>query len=260
MSLQRATTVLRMIHSFGAISALETSATIATAKLRRGDRIIDVNLPGYRSPITLRVNTSDIKVFDQVFVSQQYSEDRGITPTFILDCGAHIGLATVYFATKYPEATICAVEADASNYALLRRNTSPYANVRAVHGALWGENEQLIVHNADGDTWTPTVARTTADSRENLVEGYTIERLLAESGVQHIDLLKMDIEGAEFEVFTSPHAADWIRRTSLIMVELHDRITPGASRSFYELLRPFDWLQTINGDVIVVDKRRVKTS
>lgn len=260
MSLQRATTVLRMIHRFGAISALETTATLATAALRRGGRIADVSLPGYRAPVALRVNTSDIKVFDQVFVSQQYSEDCGIKPTFILDCGAHIGLTAVYFAAKYPDATICAVEADAVNYELLRRNTAPYENVRPVHGALWGENELLRVSNADGDTWTPTVGRTTADSRENRVEGYTIERLMAEHGARHIDVLKMDIEGAEFEVFTSPHAADWMRRTSLIMVELHDRITPGASRAFYDLLLPFDWSQTINGDVVVVDKRRAKAS
>ena len=58
-------------------------------------------------------------------------------PTEIVDAGANIGLAAVWFAANYPEARVTAIEPDKANFDLLVEDTSGYKNVVPIRGALW---------------------------------------------------------------------------------------------------------------------------
>ena len=206
--------------------------------------------PGARYPLFLRVPSSDVPTFEQVFINGEYDFDVTSSPRAIVDAGANIGLASVYFASKFPDARIVAVEPEESNLEILRRNIAPYPNITLVCGALWHENATIdlvdpglgnwgfMVQAGDGaETYGPAV---------HAVRGMTVDALMNEQGIDHIDILKIDIEGSEREVFRDPSA--WIGAVDALIVELHDRMKPGCSRSFYLGSGGFEneWLQGEN--------------
>ena len=75
------------------------------------------------------------------------------------------------------------------------------------------------------------------------VQGVTIDMILQRYGIDRISLLKLDIEGAEREVFRN--CSSWIDKVDSLMIELHERMKPGCNRSFYTATGGFDaeWSQ-----------------
>jgi Methyltransferase FkbM domain len=65
----------------------------------------------------------------------------------------------------------------------------------------------------------------------------TVPEIMREHGLDRIDLLKVDIEGSEMEVFS--HADAWIGSVDAISVELHDRFKPGCSSAFFKAVEDF---------------------
>src|SRR5258706_3177797 len=87
-----------------------------------------LNLKVLPTPLTLRRTNSDIFVVRDVFESEDYGFVRKMnlpTDANILDLGANIGLASLYFASLFPASKILAVEPDAANCNLLERNCAP---------------------------------------------------------------------------------------------------------------------------------------
>jgi FkbM family methyltransferase len=64
-------------------------------------------------------------------------------PPVIIDAGANVGLCAVFYANRFPDARIIAIEPEPSNYEMLKKNTAPYPNITTVHAALWKENGPL---------------------------------------------------------------------------------------------------------------------
>jgi len=60
----------------------------------------------------------------------------------------------------------------------------------------------------------------------------TVDDLLAEFSLPHIDILKLDIESAEKQLFSENYMS-WLSKTRIILIELHDWMEPGCSRSFF---------------------------
>ena len=72
-----------------------------------GDTRVPLRLPLIREPFEVRAQTSDLEVLQQVFIERQYRRKYEVKPpSLIIDCGANIGLSTIYFANEYPEARI----------------------------------------------------------------------------------------------------------------------------------------------------------
>src|SRR5258708_5068257 len=80
-------------------------------------------------PIYLRLKTSDLNAYDKVFLKHDYQFPVSGTPEVIVDAGANIGFASIYFARQYPNAKIIAIEAERSNFELLERNVRPFKNI-----------------------------------------------------------------------------------------------------------------------------------
>ena len=95
-----------------------------------------VQIPGLRNPVALRTKTSDVEVFHQIFVDGELEFDLHMSPSRIIDAGANVGLAAVYFSSRFPEAKILALEIESANFELLRRNTAFYANITWLKKAL----------------------------------------------------------------------------------------------------------------------------
>lgn len=213
--------------------------------------LIKVKSPHIRYPFYLRHQTSDIPTFIQVFIKKDYDFLVEKCLQTIVDAGANIGLAAIYFANKYSEAQIFAVEPEASNYAMLQMNAAPYDNIIPLNAALWDENEEIIVVDPGHGKWGFMTEGKSGQEGHlgnicHTVKGMTVDRIMDDNGLEGIDILKIDIEGAEREVFRDPSA--WLGKVDALIIELHERLKPGCSQSFYNELKGFAeyWTQGEN--------------
>jgi FkbM family methyltransferase len=194
-------------------------------------------------PLFLRVPTSDVRTYKQVFLDQEYSFKVKRQPKIIIDAGANIGLASIYFSSRFPDAKIFAIEPELSNFELLSKNVSSYKNITAIHAALWNENNDINLIDPGLGKWgfMTQEDNNINDSLGKLchsVKGMRLETIMESWGINHIDILKVDIEGAEKEVFYD--TSQWIHQVDCLIVELHERMKPGCNSSFYNGAKGFD--------------------
>jgi FkbM family methyltransferase len=191
---------------------------------------------GMKHPVRLRLGTSDFCAYKDVLVSAEKQYDPGIpgfSPRVIVDGGAHIGMASIRFACRYPGATIIAVEPEPTNFAALLRNVAPYKNVVPVRAALWKKDGEVCLGASDVH---PKGAFRIGEHGPIQARGMTVRTLMRELRIPSIDLLKLDIEGAEKEVFET---CDWIESVGTIAMELHDRVKPGCRAAVQAATRSF---------------------
>ena len=190
-------------------------------------------------PIFLRNGTSDVAVFNQIFLYEGYKIDFGFEPEVIVDLGANIGLSAVYFKNKYPNSRIVCIEPELSNFNLLQKNVELYENITCLNAAIWCENKNLAVNDQGLGHWGYMVQETTSKSNE-LIKAYSIDQLMHEMGLSRIDVLKIDIEGSEKELFEKNYR-NWLCKVRAIIIELHDHLRKGASMSFFKALTEHDF-------------------
>ena len=243
---------LAYMQSFGVARGLDLFL-----KTLSGPRIVSLRLPGYPAPVLLRTRTSDIQTFGQVFVSEEYDFPLpDPEPRLIIDGGAYVGYTTLYFANRFPEARVLAIEPAEENFLILGKNTAACPNVRLVRGGLWNRKCLLKLGNPDGLHWSFQVdeaaAGEGADPRgDDAIEAFTIPELIRMAGGGRIDILKLDIEGAE-KVLFGPGCEDWLDSVRVIMIEMHDRFEPGCSSAFYRAIAGRDFNQLIKGENVAV--------
>ena len=242
---------LRTLRRYGRVAGVRGLVSAAKGKIARRPTLLKMERPGIRFPFFLRLPSTDVPAFEQIFIKQEYDFAVSRAPRIIVDAGANIGLASIYFSNKFPDTKIIAIEPEQSNFELLERNAAPYDNITPVRGALWHENTSVnLVDPALGKWAFRTQAR---DSDEESfgeivheVQGMTVDTVMREHDIDHIDVLKIDIEGAEREVFRDP--SSWIEKVDALIVELHERLKLGCNRSFYNGTNGFDdeWVQGEN--------------
>ena len=194
-----------------------------------------LTVPGLRRSIGLRGKTSDHQAFRKIFIEEEYAFNLGFTPRIILDGGANVGYSSLFFAHQFPEALIIAIEPEAENFRLLVQNTMGYKNIRPVQKALWPRVTHLAIENTSGqpDAWR---VRESPSADDSTIPTTTINDLLEETRIGQLDLLKLDIEGSEKELFEDPARNRWLSRTRALIVELHDRFKPGCTTAVEQSL------------------------
>jgi len=206
-----------------------------TLSLMLRQRQMQVQIKRILHPITLRPGTSDVPLLYHIFVEEEYNIRPKDEPSFIIDAGANIGFTAVYFANKFPTARIIAIEPEESNFTLLQKNTEAYSNIKCIKAGLWNSKTTLRITNLKKDSkWGFQVEETTENGPDTC-QAISLNDLLEEEGRDEIDIAKIDIEGAEKEVFEKNH--QWLSRTNLIVIEFHDRMKPGSSKPFWEAVK-----------------------
>ena len=239
---------LRILQWQRALGWRATLRNLLAIALRRRDHLLKV--PALAEKIRVRANDSDLVMFEQVFVGRDYEFDLGFQPATIIDAGANAGYATLYFHQRYPGARIIPVEPDPSNFETLVQNTRGISGVRAVRGGLWSGRQPLSI--ADPSAPKCMISLKPAETPgAGDIEGYGVPDLMAMAGTERIDILKIDIEGGELEVFTE-NAAVWIGKVRVFMIELHDRMRPGCAAAFYSALRGIRFTQLQKGDIVTI--------
>lgn len=189
---------------------------------------------GRKTSIKLRSHTTDEAIFWQLFVMDDVPLPKLERSTVIVDCGAHIGCSVIRFALRYPEARIIAIEASLENYGILVENTKAFPNVTCVNGAIWGEKSRVWISGIGDGEWSFRVA---PEGTGESIPAFTLDDVMADYRLDHIDILKMDIEGSELNVLQGKSLA-WLEKTHIFIIELHDVIMPGCSEQFRKTLGP----------------------
>ena len=200
-----------------------------------------------------RGSPADLGVFEQIFVTQDYSLGRlrrgrelvlryeamlasGKTP-IIVDAGANIGASVVYWGIHFPKAQILAIEPDKANFALLRKNTQGLNVI--LHEAAIGSIEGSASLSDPGEgEWGYRTARDDAGGLPIISMDGLLESGVARNGAPFI--AKIDIEGAEADLFAAN--TGWVQSFDLVIIELHDWMLPGqgTSRNFLKCIANLD--------------------
>lgn len=199
----------------------------------------------FAQPVYLRTCTSDFPAFMDVIVGKPYGFSFSFTPAVIIDCGANIGLTSIFFKNKYPAAKIIAVEPEKNNFEILSKNLCGYTDTVLYNNGIWNKSARLKIEDTGQGNWGFTVHET-EENGENTIAAVSIRDIMLANNIDSIDILKIDIEGSEKELFESGYEF-WMQRTKVIIIELHDRMRKGASQSFFRALAKYNFETVVKG-------------
>jgi FkbM family methyltransferase len=248
---------LRWLHAFGVKRVFRMMWEETIVRAGSGRRIF--YLPGWDRPVIARKNDSDTVIFEQVFVAREYQFEVPFTPNVIVDVGANAGYTTLYLALQFPRARVLAVEPDRENFALLRENVCAIPRVTFLNAGLWWRNGSLRVQNPDALKCILSLEELGPGCIDDAaVPAVTMPSIFDVLKAETIDILKIDIEGGELELF-SRGANAWLSRVRSIMIELHDARRPGCAKAFYHALEALDFEQFQRGDVLFIINKNFRS-
>ena len=214
--------------------------------------IDDQDLGEYK--ISLRRRTSDISIFKYILLNREY--ETFVTQTkdvrYIIDAGANIGCSTLYFKKKFPFSTIVSIEPEAENFRCLAKNIqlNKFTAIHPLNKGLWVDDSPLKIGRNFGDKreWSFTVEPV----RESPIYGITIPAIMQEYSMPRIDILKIDIEGAERFIFETNILKSFLHKVRYIVMEIHKNQFSGLDQKIYKLLTDFGFDYTPCGPELTI--------
>jgi len=223
----------------------------------RADRkkeCMSVNVKDIPFEIFIRDNSTDIKILLQIFFERQYDfkcwtpykdyieetckriVQDGYKP-LIIDAGANIGASSIWFALNFPSCQVFAIEPDADNFSMLKRNVEHYSNVTAFNAGLWDTRTNLSILNPTQGAWARRVEEKTSGAT---VPSVTVPDLFDQSEKLRPLIVKIDIEGGETHLLRSH--TEWMDDIPLVVFEAHDVLWhwlgpwQGSGHAFFSVL------------------------
>lgn len=185
--------------------------------LPRRRRRVPVRLPDGRTTRFVVAHETDLLVLADVFGDGQYAEPVLRDPKLIIDAGSHIGASVAYFAARYPGCRVVGLEASPSTFARLRANTAVFPNVEVHNVALAPEDGTATFYERAAGWESSLLPR--GGGRRVDVPAMSLMSVLAMLGADHVDLLKIDIEGAEYGVLEAFRPAPGV--IDVVVGEIH---------------------------------------
>jgi FkbM family methyltransferase len=167
-----------------------------------------------------------------IFTNRIYHFQARRADPRILDCGSNIGMSVLYFKHTYPQARVVAFEPDPEIFPYLQENieSNRLANVQLTQAAVAGHQGTTTLCS-DG-RYGSYLAECVADTRRGWVKYEVPCVRLRDYLTEPVDFLKMNIEGAEWEVLTD--SEDCLRKVQEIVIEYHHM--PGLPRTLHKIL------------------------
>jgi FkbM family methyltransferase len=208
---------------FRRIPGLRVEIESEEYKLKLTNKTPSINVYARKYP------SSDLITLLEVWGKQEYHEAiemlsaKGIQNPHILDVGGNVGYSAIYFKYYFPSSRIICVEPDRLNQNQIFKNieVNGFKDITLVAGALWRKRTKMEIKNDYREGTSASFYVIESDKGD--IEGYGIKDILSIQNWDHIDLLKMDIEGAEKYLFEDEHiAAAILSITRVIAIEIHD--------------------------------------
>ncbi|MBC7523083.1 MAG: FkbM family methyltransferase [Flavobacterium sp.] len=202
---------------------------------------------------------SDLEVFEQIFNQEEYalilkmfltnnffSEDK-----IIIDAGANVGFTSVYFSHFLTNEKIFCVEPSPENIEMCSKNIQylkNFKNIILYPNALSEKpdmNYEIDRNFRDKKDWSITTSYAT----EGSIKGISIGEIISQNSLNHISLLKIDIEGAERFIFKAENDLSFLKITEIIALEIHDEFD--IRTSITNLLVEHDFLVIESGELTI---------
>ncbi len=242
--------LVQTTHYLRALGFVEGVA-FSCADVRRHRELRRVRMGDFE--LGLRTASSDFRVAEGILLRDEYDAVRAEDPRVILDVGANIGAAAIWFASRYPGATVYAFEPELDNFRVMERNCSLWKNIIPLRQAVWSRSMVREIQNRKTGAWGYTLADlgSAACAMGQTVDCISLPDFMRQRGLERIDILKIDIEGGEKDLFE--HADGWIGRVDVLAVEMHDRICPGCTEAFERAAGGFD-MRRMGGEKVIASR------
>lgn len=178
----------------------------------------------------LKIHFTDPQAFlhsvEELFIEEIYRFNPDNDSPRILDCGAHIGMSALFFKKNYPGARITAFEPDTENFKIASQNINSwqFKDLEILPKAIWIHNDQISFQQSHNMSSAIQAQNTHPGESGNppsndiiTVPCVRLRDLLNEP----IDFLKLDIEGAEYEVLID--CDESIRNVKNFFIEYHGK-------------------------------------
>lgn len=155
--------------------------------------------------------------FLEIFEEQHYEKGRIKKDMTVIDLGANMGLASLYF--KDYAKKIYAIEPSPPHFKALEKNTSAYSQIERFNFALsCAPGKRLLLLNDEGNI----PESFDGNSQEGVpVDCVTIDKFFDDNKIEHVDLLKIDIEGEEYPIFQDSSFGRIASKIDYIIGESH---------------------------------------
>jgi FkbM family methyltransferase len=188
----------------------------------------EVRLSG-GSTLRYRFNRGDLQSIREVWLDECYALPFSLHPKTILDLGANIGMASLWFQQRYQPTQLLAVECDPDNAGITRLNFSSNGLPGDVLEAAVGASSGTAVFSRSTASNLGSLAPSplASSNAANLIQVPMVSmgELISRFDQASVDLIKMDIEGAEEAVFSNH--PEWLHQTKALIIEWHeDRADP----------------------------------
>lgn len=182
------------------------------------------------NPLFYRTGTSDVSVIHAILLkkgkrSEYYLDTKNYNPSIILDIGGNIGVTAIYYASLYPKSKIYTIEPVPDNYRLLLKNIAPYKNIVPFNFALGAKNGTFPLYYSNdisnqGGYSLYTGREQVSNQTAHIVQVKDIKEFIQEHALNNIDIVKIDTEGAEYDILTAI-PSNIIENIKWIIGELH---------------------------------------
>ncbi len=145
---------------------------------------------------------SDLGAFVEIFVNEEYKNDLTINPKVIFDLGSNSGISALYFKLSYPEAKIFCFEPNSLVFNRLLKNTKQYSDDIICQNVAVADFDGLKkFYICKKNSLSSSFSKRESEGEYSEVMVKSIPSLLKELKIDKVDLMKFDIEGAEFKMF-----------------------------------------------------------
>lgn len=181
--------------------------------------------------VSFRKSEEVLHAYREIFKDGIYTFPSSGKSPFIIDCGAHIGMSVIFFKKLFPGSRILAFEPDPESFGLLQQNTSAFSDVTLEQKAVW------VHHNGVNFEQRGDMSSHITDQAEgNIPVKLTASARLRDYITEPVDMLKMDIEGAEIDVLND--CKDQLRLVKNMFVEFHGKADdPGKLEALLAIFR-----------------------
>jgi len=166
----------------------------------------------------------------------------------VLDVGANIGFITLHMAEWAYNGDVIAIEADPKNFSWLNKNLdeNSFNEVSTFQFAASDEESPINLHRAGNNYGKSSIYRVADEDDVIEVPAYRLDKFLDENEISEVDLVKMDIEGAEMNAVIGLGGS--IEKIGMMVIELHlDHYDPDDLEWFIDYLSQFGNLKMLNG-------------
>lgn len=192
---------------------------------------------------------TDVTNFNENIIHHVFPLPDDLDPKLIIDAGANAGYASIQFLNRFKKAHVIAVEPDSSNVEILNKNCTPYRRFESIESAIWKNSGHVKIINPEAGN-TGFRVESCDPSDEGAMKAITIDEILKRSEFDRIDILKLDIEGTELEIFQENYKL-WIDKVDLLIIELHERFKLGSALAFHTAMKDQPFKEIAKGANLV---------